>query len=343
MTVIGSRFDLKPFKRGLSSNCVAALKELSDSSADNWWKEVLESKSLLLAVRSGYLNAYVKGQSVFKIAFGKRGAEAGQPRLAIHYKYLIKPELEEKDPYVSFDGTKFALDPSTIVSTAYESKLTLPQLIKTASRFSGAEKAGVHKIAQNEPNVVDLEVAFTHIGDENEISAPRMDLAVLVPGQKGNASLVFCEAKCADNEELWKLEGEKKQQSGKAASALSPRRIKVVAQVSKYEEFIRDNTSRLAEAYVDVCKTLVHLNDQRSTRRLDDLITAVAEGKLKLSIHPHVYLLVYDFDGDQKEGAVKGRLAKLRSEGLRIIAKGNPAEFKLANDIMRAQASKQRL
>jgi len=74
-----------------------------------------------LARAEVYLNAYVKGQSVFKIAFGKDGAEAGQPRLAIHYKYLIKPELEKKDPYVSFDGRRFALDPSTIVNTAYES------------------------------------------------------------------------------------------------------------------------------------------------------------------------------------------------------------------------------
>src|SRR6267378_2607551 len=177
MTVNGLRPDLKPFKRGLTQKSLEALQELSDSSADNWWKEVLESKSLLLAVRGGYLNAYVKGQSVFKIGFEKDGAGGGQPRLAIHYKYLIKPDLEKKDPYVSFDGRTFALDPSTIVNTAYESKLTLPQLIKTASRFSGAEKSGVHKIAQNEPKVVDLEVAFTQAGEESGLSAPRMDLA----------------------------------------------------------------------------------------------------------------------------------------------------------------------
>ena len=143
MMVNGLMPDLKPFKRGLTQKTIEALQGLSDSSADNWWKEVLESKSLLLAVRGGYLNAYVKGQSVFKIGFEKDSAGRGQPRLAIHYKYLIKPDLEKKDPYVSFDGRTFALDPTTIVNTTYKSKLTLPQLIRTASRFSVAEGIGV--------------------------------------------------------------------------------------------------------------------------------------------------------------------------------------------------------
>lgn len=339
MTVNGLRPELKPFKRGLSRKSVAALKELSDSSGDNWWKEVLENKSLLLAVRGGYLNAYVRGQSVFKIAFGNDGAEASQPRLAIHYKYLIKPELEKKDPYVSFDGKAFALDPSTIVNTAYESKLTLPQLIRTASRFSSAEKAGVHKIAQNEPKVVDLEIAFTQTGEETERSTPRIDLAVLIPDQTGNARLVFCEAKCADNKELWTLEDEKLKSIDAVRSSL-PRRIAVVAQIAKYEKFIRDKTTGLIDAYSDVCKTLVALNRQGSKRFLDDLIIGVAEGKLKLSIHPHVYLLVYDFDDDQRKGGVRRRLDDLRLEGLRIIAKGDPGSFRLVKDIMQAELSK---
>ncbi len=163
---------------------------------------MLESKDLLLAVRNGYLNAYVEGQSVFKVAFGKGGSDSSQPRLAIHYKYLVKPDLEEKDPYVSFDGKAFDLDPKTIVNTEYASKLTLPQLIRTAARFAGAEKSGVHKIARKEPKVVDLEIAFTKAGENGDLSAPRIDIAVLVPVKRGEAELVFCEAKCADNREV---------------------------------------------------------------------------------------------------------------------------------------------
>ncbi|MDA9421097.1 hypothetical protein XH97_02950 [Bradyrhizobium sp. CCBAU 53380] len=57
------------------------MQELAASLTDNWWKEVLESKDLLLAVRNGYLDAYVKGQSVFKIAFDRGAALAASPGL----------------------------------------------------------------------------------------------------------------------------------------------------------------------------------------------------------------------------------------------------------------------
>ncbi|WP_439371755.1 hypothetical protein [Bradyrhizobium sp. DASA03120] len=117
-----------------------------------------------------------------------------------------EPDLEKKDPYVSFDGKTFNIDPADIVNTEYESKLTLPQLIKTAARFAGPEKSGVHKIARKEPKVVDLEIAFTKAGENGDLSAPRVDIAVLVQVKPGKAELVFCEAKCADNPELWGLE-----------------------------------------------------------------------------------------------------------------------------------------
>ncbi|MCK1564292.1 hypothetical protein IVB08_10010 [Bradyrhizobium sp. 173] len=326
--------DLKSFKRGLSRQQIAGLKQLSDSSSDNWWKELLETNDLLLAVRGGYLNAYIKGQSVLRIGFEKQAAEAVQPRLAIHYKYLVKPELENKDPYISFDGRTFDLDPTAIVNTEYKSGLTLPQLIKTAARFAAAEKSGVHKIARKEPKVVDFEIAFTKAGNNGDPSAPRMDLAVLIPSA-GGAELAFCEAKCADNGELWNLE---KRGQEKWNAAYFPRSTAVVAQIRKYEQFIqnKDNEKGLIDSYVKVCRTLVEISSQSSTRTVDDLIKQVADGRSRLLIHPHVYLLIYDFGRDQRDGRLAKRRKELRDQGLKIIAKGNPGEFQLANDILRA-------
>ncbi|BBO12581.1 MULTISPECIES: hypothetical protein [Bradyrhizobium] len=328
--------ELNFLKRGLSGSQISGLKGLAEKSADNWWKDVLESEDLLLAVRNGYLNAYVKGQSVFKIAFGKGSSDAGQPRLAIHYKYLVKPDLEKKDPYVSFDGKEFKLDPRTIVNTEYESKLTLPQLIKTAARFAGPEKSGVHKIARNEPKVIDLEIAFTKAAENGDLSAPRMDIAVLVQAEPGKAELVFCEAKCADNPELWGLE---KLPKGVKSHPPSERLTAVIAQVRKYEQFIqtKEIQESLIEGYVRVCMNLVEISEQSPGRRVDDLVKRVAEGKLELSIHPHVYLLIYDFGEDEKKGRIKNKRLELKKAGVRTIAKGDPGAFELANDVVRAR------
>jgi hypothetical protein len=248
----------------------------------------------------------------------------------------VKPDLEKKDPYVSFDGKAFDLNPAAIVNTEYESKLTLPQLIKTAARFAGPEKSGVHKIARKEPKVVDLEIAFTKAGENGDLSAPRMDIAVLMPGKSGGAELVFCEAKCADNPELWNLE---KPPKGEKSLPSLPRSTAVIAQIRKYEQFIqaKENQQSLIDGYVSVCRNLVELSGQSSARQVDDLVRQVAEGKLELSIHPHVYLLIYDFGQDEKDGRIKKKRQELNKAGVRTIAKGEPGEFRLANDILRVR------
>jgi hypothetical protein len=319
-------------KRGLSGPQIEGLKKLAASSTDYWWREVLESTNLLLAVRNGYLNAYVKGQSVFKIGFGK-GSSGSEPRLAIHYKYLVKPELETRDPYVSFNGTKFDIEPDDIINIEYESKLTLPQLVKAAARFAGPEKSGVHKIARKEPKVVDLEIAFTKAGENGDLSAPRMDIAVLVPTESGGAELVFCEAKCADNPELWNKE---KLPKGAKTPALPLQSAAVIAQIRKYEQFIqaKETQEGLIESYVRVCRNLVEISSQSPARPVDDLVRQVAEGKVELKIHAHVYLLIYDFGQDEKDGKIKSKRQQLKEAGVRTIAKGKPGDFRLADDVL---------
>jgi hypothetical protein len=64
MTVNGLRCEMSDFKRTLSPELIDALKKLAYPKAPpNWWKDVLANKDLLLAVRGGYLNAYVKGRA----------------------------------------------------------------------------------------------------------------------------------------------------------------------------------------------------------------------------------------------------------------------------------------
>ncbi|WP_271668663.1 hypothetical protein [Bradyrhizobium sp. CCBAU 51627] len=328
---------MNKFARWLSSECASTLQALSRSATDNWWKEVLTSPELFLALRGGYLNAYVKGQSVFKIGLERGNGldQNGAPRVSIHYKYLVQPDLGEQDPYIRFDGLQFAVKPTDVVQTAYRPNITLSRLIKTASRFSGPEKTGVHEIAMKEGKVIDLEIAFSQSSNEGS-SAPRMDLAVLIPNGPSHASLVFCEAKCADNPELSRLEKKDK----KNESAL--RRISVVAQIEKYKKYISDdgNKENLIASYVKVCEMLTDLHSQGLARTPDPLIARVAKGEAALSIHPHVYLLVYDFTAEQRDGALGKQLELLRADdklGNRIIAKGDAAHFTLAQDIQRLE------
>jgi hypothetical protein len=242
--------------------------------------------------------------------------------------------MEEGNPYVQFDGENFAVDPAKVIQTRYEFGVTLKRLVRTAARFSGAEKDGVHRIAAKEPKVVDVEIAFTRSGDIGEKpTAPRMDLAVLIPGNSKGARLVFCEAKCADNVELWKP-------AEKKIIAEEPR-VAAVSQIAKYETFISDphNNKALIDAYVCVCRTLIDLREQGWKRKQDPLIEDVAKGA-PLTIHPNVYLLIYDFDADQKKGAVQKRRDELGGIlGHRVIAKGNPGSFSLSNDILRHEAT----
>jgi hypothetical protein len=234
-------------------------------------------------------------------------------------------------------GVRIVADPdrSSNVKPSLFTKNTLPQLIKSAARFAGAEKSGVHKIARKEPKVVDLEIAFTKAGENGDLSAPRMDIAVLVPGESGGAELVFCEAKCADNPELWSRERLPKGAKAPVSPLYS---TAVIAQIKKYEQFIQaeENQKSLIDAYVSVCKNLVEISGQSRARRVDDLVGQVAEGKLK--IHPHVYLLIYDFGEDEKKGRIKKKRQELSDQGVRSIAKGDPGQFQLANDILREKA-----
>jgi hypothetical protein len=198
------------FTRSLSPKLIEALSRLasSDRLKSNWWQEVLASKNLHLAVRGGYLNAYAKGQSVFKVG-QKRGSGVDvndRPIVSIHYKYLLRSVLPGGKQYINFDGDAFSIDPSSIIHTNFVSRQTLADLIKAATVYAGVEKTGVHVIAKQNPTVVDLEIAFTKTGDEDEDPiALRIDPAALHPNDNHrpqSARIVFYEAKCADDHRL---------------------------------------------------------------------------------------------------------------------------------------------
>jgi hypothetical protein len=312
------------FKRGLSKELIKVLDDLAAEPGKNWWKEVLDSKKLLLAVRGGYLNAYAQGQSIFKIgAENGTGLDAaGNPVISIHYKYLLEPDCPEKE-YIRFTGKSFEIDPLTVICTKYKPDWTLPRLITAASRYASEEKKGVHVIARRNPTVVDLEIAFTQTGEaEEDAKALRIDLAALHRDGAGKAKLVFYEAKRADDKRL---------------RAEPEREAEVVKQMERYDKFLHDHAADLEKAYQDVCATLVKLCS-RGSRALPDLIKEVgAEPSRKLSVDPVARLLVFGFDEDQKKGDIFRRHIEALQNRLKrpVVAKGNPESFELVEDYKR--------
>lgn len=83
---------------------------------------------------------------------------------------------------------------------------------------------------------------------------------------------------------------------------------------AKIEQFIqaKEIQESLIESHIRVCRNLVEISGQSRGRRVDDLVKQVAEGKLELSIHPHVYLLIYDFGEDEKKGRIKNKRLELK-------------------------------
>jgi hypothetical protein len=287
---------------------------------------------VLVALRGGYLNAYHRGQSLYKIGSESgTGLRDGEPLVQTHFKYLLQPTLDRRNDYVSFTGTRFELDPAAAIITAYDSHTgTLGRLIASARRYAGDEKIGVHAIAMRDRRVVDVEIAFSRGGAENERArAPRMDVAVLVEWPDGGVRLVFCEAKCADNPELVRFD--KEDQDGSAG-------IAVVRQIRKYEDFIRRNLARLTDAYVETCRTLTALRAVHGADRVDPLVREIAAKRTPLTIHEEVFLLVFGYDADQGTGAVKAVRDALGADdrlGHRVITKGRAGAFDLGADILR--------
>lgn len=145
---------------------------------------------LRLAVRNGYLNFYVKGQSVAELRIS-----AGEPRLKLHCKYK---ELAIKGSARAVDlGQKYETVRGEALATLGQG--VIDGWISTAETYAGDEKRFVDDLVAVTPGVIDLEMALP--ADEGSVGkdrvAPRMDLVVAQ-----GTDIAFWEAKCATNGEL---------------------------------------------------------------------------------------------------------------------------------------------
>lgn len=324
--------------RSLGDTFLAALEALAQAPHGGWWADVLADPDLLLAVRNRSLNVYYRGASLFRITPLSEGIGA-----ETHRKYLVRQRQAMTG--LAADGS-FGLDPSAAVWTRYEGPATLAEMKRAATPLAGLEKTGVHALVQASPNVVDVEVSLTGAppdtaaeldGAQAEVDAalPSLDAAAGVSparqdrldvasveerGVSGEAWLVFHEAKLATNPAL----------RSKSTPA-------IVGQVERYRATLKHEADRLATSYPALCRDLVRLDAMRRTVRLargldvtalpqrDPLVAEVASGARQLRVDSEPRLVLFGFDADQKDGAVRSITESLKTKyNLRVYAVGKP-------------------
>lgn len=293
------------FSRYLVDGFVDALNAAYGDSSGGWWRNLADDRDVFVAIRGGYLNAYYKGNSLIRLDL-KGGKLSG----AVHYKYLLKPSFEleyvsvvDGRPKVQEHGDFFLSDLSDISS-----------LKKAATPYAGIEKAGVHDIIKNNPNVVDVEIAFGSIGaDDGKATAPRVDFAALQEDADA-VRLTFFEAKHFSNPEL-RSSGEKPP---------------VLVQVERYSKLLAAHADDVRVAYL---RAFSHVQDMRGVgirHPVRDRLMQLALSEEKpLVIDTLPRLVVFGFDDDQKRGtAWAPHRKKLRDAiGDRLLCRGSTAGF----------------
>lgn len=240
----------------------------------------------------------------------------------------------------------FGLDPVKAVWARYAGASTLAEMKRAAAGLAGLEKTGVHTPVQANPNVVDVESALTGASADapakpdgtepsaallapatDEATSPmrrdRLDVASLEErGVASEAWLVFHEAKLAANPAL--------------RSTSTPA---IVGQVTRYRATLEQEAERLAAGYPALCRDLIRLDTLRRTVRMargldvaalpprDALVAEVASGARRLRVDPEPRLVLFGFDADQRDGALRAVTEDLAGvHGLRVYAVGRPGK-----------------
>ncbi|OWK34133.1 hypothetical protein [Fimbriiglobus ruber] len=278
------------FQKTLEQNFIDALNQLHDQPA-SWWRKLVDSSDVFLAIRNNYINAYSCGMSIGKIVHEGRSI-----RLLVHEEYLT---LTGPDPYVDL----LAAQTSRTRQVVFDEKgylAHLSRIKKRAGRFAGDERKGTNKVACRVLTVLDMEAAFEDRMEEpdpeneQEVLADRgrMDLIVLA----ADLRLVVVEAKLYANGEL-RAKG-------------TP---KVCSQLEEYHRFLTSQRQSLEAAYRNVVSIFGRLRGGFFEKRAGhpNWVKGMAT-PASISIDPVPRLLIFGFDELQKRG-IQENAAQIQS------------------------------
>lgn len=229
------------------------LRVLTESTDHNWWKDLLrlwrpagydaEESGLRLSVRNGYLNFYLRGQSVARVGFGRNGI----PFAETHIKYATSNEREKDQAYVRLVGREFHRSGQKL-AMRYEPESTVKRWISRADNWGrkknlSGEKVLVDEAVADNGSVIDLEMGLPSW--DGSKTARRMDL-VLLERSKGQLWIVFWEAKTMRDSRL-----------------VSTKHPEVLKQLQYYRDYLAnpERANLVKCAYRRNCVILTKLHD----------------------------------------------------------------------------------
>lgn len=303
-----------PATFGVTETFLDCLTELAEQPS--WWRDVLLRDDLLLAVRRNSLNVYYRGASIFRID------DAGGGRISpkTHVKYLVR----QQQALAELQTGKFHIAPTEVGWSDYAGSRTLTDMMRAASDLAGPEKTGLHPLVINAPHLIDVEVSIERVQDQDLDSGTAQDRidAVTLEERAGQITVVFHEAKHFTNSAI------------RAKVGTAP---PVVEQIRRYRKTIAHHSAALADRYAQVCRNLVRLHEIKTKVRaaepksqqlgpIDPIIQAAAAQASPPAIDTDPRLIIFGFDADQKNGALRTYLDNLRTAEptLHIYAVGNP-------------------
>jgi hypothetical protein len=246
----------------------ARLADMVASSSSNWWKDLLAlwgpsgtgkaERPLRLAVRDNYLNFYLRGQSVARVAFDGQC----RPYVDVHVKYAFAGAQDQAYARLTDAGI---IHSKAGYSAPYAGASTLFEWMERAARWETAEKAEVERVVADNAGVIDLEMGLPAHGDQK--TALRMDLIALEPNGRGS-NVVFWEAKRITDGRLKARDGD----------------AEVMSQINAYRAYLAqaDHRRAVIEAYAQTCTLLV------------DFAEAASEGSKPLNLDPEVRRVATD-------------------------------------------------
>lgn len=270
------------FNRGISEAFVEALN--CEYEKDGWWTRLVSDKKLFVGIRENCLNVYFKGASVLELRCVK-GRLVGKA----HFKYLINQTRDARSDYVQFTDGEFA--PVAVKESYRDLTVDMARIKTSAAQHQGPEKHGVHDIACQNENVIDVEIAVP--GEKR-----RMDFAAL-RHEDDELRLIFYEAKLYRELNVGK----------------------VVGQVEQYQTILSRRKEEIEESYRCVRSNLDAIEGY--SRR------GIEQGDF--TVNPEVRVVVFEYDGDQQKAAnaPTGKFHRLRDRlgQHRVLTKGDTEEF----------------